>query len=192
MSPVSSSSTVYDHLVIGPQSQMRTNFRNNNTSNNNNTRTIPLIQSRSEPTHWQVMSKRKSMLNGDPEQSKRRITVTHVSIPETKIHRSVNNQLYDHAPPLQKSITTHTVFNQIHPEMSTHTIAKSSSMNSDSQPMDFRPLITYGRRKFRPLSPSSPMIIIRKKNSISNQNPISSQVNSDDTIDSQHFLSPNV
>ena len=168
MSPISSTSNLYDHLVISPHQQSKTNFRNTTTI-------IPKLPLKSDSEHWQMIAKRKFIPNDENQKMKRRYTVTHISIPETIIHHSVNNQIYDQ-PKLRKSSTAQNIPGKQRFNFSASQIENSPSASLESQSIDFRPLITSGRRKFRPISPSSAMIIIKKKNPTLINNFSSSQV----------------
>ena len=92
------------------------------------------------------------------DQSNGRLT----SMPMRGVDPAVTNLLYERSamrkdPPIQHSVT----WRQQSPVRSYRIPASSSSIEIKS--MDFRPLITYGRRKFHAAPYSSSMIIVKKK-----------------------------
>lgn len=138
MSPTSNSS-IYDHLILHGPSTSKTNFRHQ----------TPLSHS----SNIEIHPKRKlNSIKNDENSKQRRFTITNVSQPSTVIHYTVQNQSYDQ-PLLRKSSTTHSVPRWRPDELTCYQIP----------PVDFRPLIIQGRRKFRPIPTSASMIIVKKK-----------------------------
>jgi hypothetical protein len=133
MSPVAS---IYDHLTFDIHQQP-----NNSRSHDENLHTL---------------TKRKSLLFDNQGQPKRRYTVTNISIPG-----SVNNQIYDQSM-IRRSSTTQNIPTYQQSNSKLYQIPSSAS-NIEIKSMDFRPLITNGRRRFRTIPSSSSMIIIKKK-----------------------------
>lgn len=159
MSPTSSSS-IYDHLIIHGPSRSKMTIR-------------PQPQFM-HSSNIEILPKRKSHSIDELEKSKqRRFTITNLSQPETVIHYTVSNQAYDR-PLLRKSSTTHTMPRLQPRDLTCYRIPTSSRAPTiEIQPIDFRPLITQGRRRLRPIPTSASMIIVKKK---STTNPIPEQV----------------
>ncbi len=160
MSPVSS---IYDHLTFDIKQKPNTTIRNNS-----NRLFVP--KSRSDYENLHMLTKRKSLPADEDEQSKRRYTVTNITIPETIRRYSVDNRGYDKST-IKKSSTAQNIssYQQINPKF--YRIPLSSSN------MDFRPLIINGRRKLGPIPSSSSMIIIKKKSPSPMNNISYNQVN---------------
>jgi hypothetical protein len=146
MSPTSTSSPVYDRLMINAHQQPKM---------------LPRSHSKSDCDNIQLMSKRKSHSNDEHERSKRRLPITHVSTPSTLIHCSISNQAYDR-PSIRKSSTNQHLSTWQPVEPTVYRIPTSCS-NVEIRSMDFRPLITNGRRKLGPIPTSASMIIVKKK-----------------------------
>ncbi len=139
MSPVSS---IYDHLKFNIHQQPTTMNQ------------IHLPNSKSNYENLHLLTKRKSLpIDEHQAQIKRRYTITNISIPESIRHPPMNNYTYD----IKKSSTTQNI--------PTHqqTNPRYYRIPSSASNMDFRPLITNGRRKFSAIPSSSSMIIIKKK-----------------------------
>jgi len=122
--------------------------------------TIPNSKSKFE--NLRMLPERKFVSFNEQRQTKRPYTLTNQSIQHTIRHCSVNDQSM-----LQKSSTTHNI--STYPK--SYRIQTSAS-TTEIKPIDFRPLITHGRRKFSAISSSS--MIITKKKSPSPMNHISS------------------
>lgn len=163
MSPVSS---IYDHLTfnIQPQPPPPPPMPIRTHSNS-----LVMPHSRSDCENLNMLTKRKSHPYDEQEQSKRRFTVTNISIPENNRYNSLNNQFSDRSM-LKKSSTTQNIssYQQSNPKF--YNISSSSTM-------DFRPLITNGRRKFGTIPSSSSMIIVKKKSPSPMKNISYNQVN---------------
>jgi hypothetical protein len=144
MSPVTS---INDHLTFNIHQQPNMTIRSNSTR-------LFIPNSRSDSENLHALTKEKSHPFNEQEQPKRRFTVTNISIPETIRDCSVDNQVYDKSM-IKKSSTTQNISEH---QQTNPTFYRISSSN-----MDFRPLITNGRRKFGTLPSSSSMIIIKKK-----------------------------
>lgn len=144
MSPTSSA--IYDRLMINAHQQPNI---------------LPRSHSKSEWDNLHVLSKRKSHSNDEHERSKRRLTITHISAPETVIHCSISNQAYDR-PSIRKSSTNQHLSTWQPAEPTKYRIPTSCS-SVEIRSMDFRPLITNGRRKLGPIPTSASMIIVKKK-----------------------------
>ena len=136
---MSPTSPIYDHLTVNVHPPTPMDIRNN-----------------SKPD----CEKRKSHVFDDQSQSKRRYTITNISIPEPIIHYSVNNHGYDTAM-IQRSSTTQNL--PSYQEKYSQSYGIPTSSNIEIKSLDFRPLIIHGRRKFGTIPPSSSMIIIKKK-----------------------------
>lgn len=142
MSPVSS---IYDHLTFNIHQQPTTM----------NQIRIPNSNSNCENLH--LLTKRKSLPTDEHQaQIKRRYTITNISIPESTRHPSINNHVYDKSM-IKKSSTTQNI------SMHQQTNPKYYRIPTSSSNIDFRPLITNGRRKFSAIPSSSSMIIVKKK-----------------------------
>ncbi len=140
MSPVSS---IYDHLTFNIHQQPTTM----------NQRHLPNSKSNLENLH--LLTKRKSLPPDEQHaQIKRRYTITNISIPEPIRQPSMNDHVYD----MKKSSTTQNISMYQQQTNPSYYRIPSSASN-----MDFRPLITNGRRKFGAIPSSSSMIIIKKK-----------------------------
>lgn len=170
MSPTStSSSTIYDHLMINfPQQQhpkliMRNNPKNlSNNIYDNSTRYFHL-NSQPNGEHLLPMKKTQSLPVDDQQRAKRRFTITHLTTAEPVIRCSVSNQAYEKAisrPPISSSKKS-SVSNELPTE--TKYSQPSVSSNIEVKPMDFRPLIVNGRRRFSTISSATPMVVIKKK-----------------------------
>jgi hypothetical protein len=144
MSPVTS---INDHLTFNIHQQPNMTIRSNSTK-------LFIPNSRSDSENLHMLTKRKYHPFDEQEQSKRRFTVTNISIPETITNCSADNQLYDKSM-IKKSSTTQNISAHQQPNPKFYRIPSSN--------MDFRPLITTGRRKFGTIPSSSSMIIIKKK-----------------------------
>jgi hypothetical protein len=81
--------------------------------------------------------------------------------PNISIPGLVNNQIYDQSM-IRRSSTTQNIPTYQQSNSKLYQIPSSAS-NIEIKSMDFRPLITNGRRRFRTIPSSSSMIIIKKK-----------------------------
>ena len=177
MSPTStSSSTIYDHLMINFQQQPKLIMRNNTESSTNiydNSNKLLSSNSRTDPDKFLLIKKTQSLPSDALRQrAKRRYTVTHLTIPEPVVRCSVSNQVYEKAPVQQKSQPIANISSTLK-ETNTKHLQTPLSSNIEVKPMDFRPLIINGRRRFSTISSATPMVIIKKK-SPSPMNTISS------------------
>lgn len=172
MSPTSSSSsTIYDHLMINFQ-QPKLIMRNNAQSSTNiydNSRKLLASNSNTHGENSLLVKKTQSLPLDEQQRTKRRFTITHISIPEPTIHCAVSNQAYEKTIP-RKSLPTSDLLSTWK-ESNENSNAKSNpkylkapfTSNIEVKPMDFRPLIINGRRRFTTISSASPMVIIKKK-----------------------------
>ncbi len=165
MSPTSSSSsTIYDHLMINFQQQPKLIMRNNTNSSNNiydNSKKFYSSKSKTDGDQLLMIKKTQSLPMHQQPQTNRRYTITHITIPEPVVRCSVSNQAYDKAiirksPPISNS-------SSIWKETNQKSFHSPISSNIEVKPMDFRPLIINGRRRFSTISSATPMIIIKKK-----------------------------
>ncbi|CAF4136519.1 unnamed protein product [Rotaria sp. Silwood2] len=164
MSPTSSSSTIYDHLMINFQQQPKMIMRNNATSLNSTydiSNNLYSSNSRSDCDNLSMMKKTKSIPINKDERSKRRYTITHLTVPEPIVRCSVSNQAYDKAI-IQQPLTSPNISSTCQ-DINSACFHSPFSKNIQVKQMDFRPLITNGRRRFTTISSASPMIIIKKK-----------------------------
>lgn len=175
MSPTSSStSTIYDHLMINFQQQPKMIMRNNTNLSNNiydNSNHIYSSSSKSDCNDLLLLKKTQPLPLHEQQRSKRRYTITHISTPEPVVRCSVSNQAYD-KPIIQKSIPTSnnsSLWNETNSNVNSKTNPKyfhtPLSPTIEVKPMDYRPLIVNGRRRFHTLSSTTPMVIIKKKSS---------------------------
>lgn len=123
-----------------------------------------------------TLTKRQPLLpfNGDAHSSDRSMRANK-PLPEAIIHCSLNNQVYG-AAVLQKSSTTQNIStfrSSLTPHVSR---AALSASNKEISSMDFRPLITHGRRRLGAIQPSSSLIITKKKSPSPMAYPSSAQV----------------
>ncbi|CAF2409831.1 unnamed protein product [Rotaria sp. Silwood2] len=169
---MSPGSDIYDHLTNNVHQQPRQIIKSNSGK-------LYVSNPKSNCESLHMLTKRKCIPFDEHEQSKRRYTITNKPIPETIIHCSVSNQVYE-KPMIEKSLTSQTIPINQQTNSKFNRIPTSLS-NSEIKPMDFRPLIINGRRKLGGM-PSSSMIIIKKKslspmNSISfNQKPLTRSI----------------
>ncbi len=173
MSPTSSSSsTIYDHLMINFQQQPKMIMRSNINSSNNiydNSKKFYSSNSKSDCDNLLILKKTQSLPFNEQQRAKRRYTITHISIPEPILRCSVSNQAYDKAI-IRKPLPTPNI-SSTRAEKNSNPNAKTNSKyfhsplssNIEVKPMDFRPLIINGRRRFSTISSAPPMIIIKKK-----------------------------
>ena len=175
MSPTSSSSsTIYDHLVINFHQQPKMIMRNNANSLNTiheNSNELSSLKSKLNCNNLLMTKKIQSIPFENGERSKRRYTITHVTIPETNTCCSVSNQVYDKAiiqKPLKVSNISST-WKEINPKLNeninSNCLHSTLSKSIEKKQIDFRPLIINGRRRFNTISSTSPMIIVKKKSS---------------------------
>lgn len=156
MSPTSSSSAIYDHLLINFQQQPKLFTRHEPDSSNRNQFVSTIL--------------RASIPADEQAPIKRHYTITHTPVSEPIVRCSVSNQVYEKGL-LQKSpfpVTVSDTSFQPSRSATANTHVRSSrlplaSSTFDDTPTDFRPLIINGRRRFTTLPSSSPMIIIKKK-----------------------------
>jgi hypothetical protein len=166
MSPTSSSSAIYDHLMIGFHQRPKMIMRNNANSSNNTAYRYS-TNSQSDFNNLSMTKKPSSVSLDNQERSKRRYTVTHIAMPEPIVRCSVSNQAYDKAI-IRKPATTSNISStsrEMNPITKTNLKYCNTPLSSsiEVKPMDFRPLIINGRRRFNTISSASPMIIIKKK-----------------------------
>ena len=173
MSPTSSSSsTIYDHLMINFQQQPKLVMRNNAHSSTNiydNSRKLLSSNSNTDANNSLLIKKTQSLPLDEQQRTKRRFTITHISVPEPVTHCAVSNQAYEKAIP-RKSLPTSNLLSTWK-ESNQNSSAKTNpkyiktplTSNIEVKPMDFRPLIINGRRRFTTISSASPMVIIKKK-----------------------------
>jgi hypothetical protein len=173
MSPTSSSSsTIYDHLMINFHQQPKMVMRNNTNSSNNiydNSNKFYSSNSNSDCDNLLMIKQTQSLPLGEQQRAQRRYTITHITIPEPVVRCSVSNQAYDKAI-IRKSLPTSNI-SSTWKETNSNTNSKTNakyfhspiSSNIEVKPMDFRPLIINGRRRFTTISSTSPMVIIKKK-----------------------------
>ena len=172
MSPTSSSSsTIYDHLMINFQ-QPKLIMRNNAQSSTNiydNSRKLLAAKSNTDGENSLLIKKTQSLPLDEQQRTKRRFTITHISMPEPTIRCAVSNQAYEKTIP-RKSVPTSDLLSTWR-ESNENSNAKSNpkylkaplTSNIEVKSMDFRPLIINGRRRFTTISSASPMVIIKKK-----------------------------
>ncbi|CAF1204793.1 unnamed protein product [Adineta steineri] len=140
-----------------------------------------LPSSKFEYGNLHMLTKRKNLPSNEQEQSNHQYIFTNRPVPEPIIHCSVNNQVYDRSM-IQKSSTTENI--PRHPPLlnSKFCPLSTSSSNKEIKSMDFRPLITYGRRKLGSIPPLSSLIITKKKSlspmngKLSNQKPLTRSI----------------
>ncbi len=162
MSPTSSSSSIYDHLMIGFQQQPKMIMRNNTNLLNNTIHSFS-TNSKSDYNNTLKMKKPMPISSDNHERSKRRYTITHIAMPEPVVRCSVNNQAYDRTM-IHKPVATANISSTSKETNSTPKYSNSRlSSNIEVKPMDFRPLIINGRRRFNTISSGTPMVIIKKK-----------------------------
>jgi hypothetical protein len=173
MSPTSSTPvTIYDHLMTNFHQQPKMIMRNDTNSSNNiydNSNKISSSKLKSDCDNLLLLKKTQSIPLNEQQRAKRRYTITHIAMPEPVVRCSVSNQAYEKAI-IRKSLPTSNI-SSISKETNSNTNVKinpqyfqsSISSNIEVKPMDFRPLIINGRRRFNTISSTSPMIIIKKK-----------------------------
>ena len=98
-----------------------------------------------------------------------------MTVTAPKVRCSVSNQIYDKIIPAKsstfnevtdqmiKSNSIESNFKPIQIPSSSSSLSSPSSSNIEVSQIDYRPLITHGRRRFTTLTSSSPMIIVKKK-----------------------------
>lgn len=164
MSPTSSA--IYDHLMINFTQQPKLIMRNNAQSSTNiydNSRKLFATNSNTNGDNSLLIKKTQSLPLDEQQRNKRRFTITHVSIPEPTIRSAVSNQAYEKPIP-RKSLSTWKDANENDSAKSNPKYLKGPiTSNIEVKPMDFRPLIINGRRRFTTISSASPMVIIKKK-----------------------------
>lgn len=157
--------------MINFHQQPKMIMRNNtNPSNNNiydNSSKIYPSSSKSDCDNLLFFKKTQSLPLNEQQRAKRRYTITHISIPEPVVRCSVSNQAYDKAiirtsPPTSNISSTSKEAN-LNAKTNPKYFHSPLSSNIEVKPMDFRPLIINGRRRFNTISSASPMIIIKKK-----------------------------
>ncbi len=173
MSPTSSSSsTIYDHLMINFQQQPKMIMRNNTNSSANiydNSNKFFSSNSKIDCDKLLLIKKTQSLPSNDQQRVKRRYTITHLTIPEPVVRCSVSNQMYDKA--VQQKSQPIANISSIWKEKNTNSDSTTNqkhlqtllSSNIEVKPMDFRPLIINGRRRFTTISSTTPMMIVKKK-----------------------------
>ena len=175
MSPTSSPSTIYDHLMINFQHQPKLIMRHgaNTTIPSTPTTSSYSSCSKSNCTHSTTATQRtSSLVRDEQERAKPQYTVTRATVSRPLVRCSVNNLVYDKTN-VQKPVTASNVslnWQERNTNPTTKTNAKyfrlptsASAANIGVSTKDFRPLITNGRRRFSTLPTSSPMIIVKKK-----------------------------
>ncbi|CAF3541406.1 unnamed protein product [Adineta steineri] len=162
MSPtLLSTPSIYDHMINNyrrPHTLTRNITDTLNSSNNNAPR---LASSNSKPeTDCLLMTRKRKSTPVDEEN--RRHTVTHITITQPSVRCSASNRMYDKRVPQKPLINSNisSTLRGINPKISD---TPSLSSNIEVKPMDFRPLIINGRRRFNTISSSTPMVIIKKK-----------------------------
>lgn len=167
MSPASTPSTIYDHLMINFQQQPKIFTRNTPISSNTSYDLSNKLHSSNLKSNFDnllMTRKPKSTPLENDERMKRRYTITHVTIPEPIVQCSVSNQVYDKTllkRPL-KSANISSTSKEINSTCFESSL-KNNNNNNATKPMDFRPLIKNGRRRFTTIASSSPMVIVKKK-----------------------------
>ncbi|CAF3513009.1 unnamed protein product [Rotaria socialis] len=175
MSPTSSSSTIYDHLMINFHQQPKIFIRNNAISSNTSydlSNKLNSSNSKSNCNNLLISRKPKSIPPDREQRPKRRYTITDVTMPEPIVSCSVSNQAYDKA--IIKKPSTPSNISSVSKEINSTRFHSPLSNNIQNKQMDFRPLIINGRRRFTTITSTSPMIIVKKK-SPSPMNNISSE-----------------
>ena len=162
MSPTSlSSSAIYDHLITNYHHKPQATTRNQTPPVDHAEDESPrIVVSTSKPDsarQWKI--KRRKPTPADDQN--RRHTVTHIILSEPSARSSVSNQIYDTVA-LQKPAQT--LNGASTPKEKSPGNARSPlTSNIEVKPMDFRPLIINGRRRFNTISSAAPMVIIKKK-----------------------------
>jgi hypothetical protein len=149
--------------MINFQQQPKMIMRNNTNSSTNiydNSNKFFSSNSKTDPDKLLLIKKTQS-LSSDEQRAKRRYTITHLTIPEPIVRCSVSNQVYDKAV-LRKSQPTANISSTLK-ETNVKHLQTPLSSNIEVKPMDFRPLIINGRRRFSTISSATPMVIIKKK-----------------------------
>ena len=152
MSPTSSASAIYDHLLIDFHQQPKLFSRHGSDSANCN--------------QFVSTTLRKSIPPDEHAPITRHYTITHIPVSEPIVRCSVSNQVYDKGllrkSPLPAAVPDNSFQASRSSTAKTSRVQLSTPTFEDS-PTDFRPLIINGRRRFTTLPSSSPMIIIKKK-----------------------------
>lgn len=159
MSPTSlSSSAIYDHLVVNypekPQIMTRNHVLSVTTSQDDSV--PPTLKP--ECNRSFTLKKRKPL---STDEQNRRHTVTNINLVEPSLRCSVSNQTYEQIPP-QKPTRKFNISATLK-EKSSRSARPPLTSNIEVKPMDFRPLIINGRRRFNTISAGTPMVIIKKK-----------------------------
>jgi len=158
--------------MINFHQQPKMTIRNNTNSSSNvydNSNKFHSSNSTSDRDNLLLLKKTQSLPLDEQQRAKRRYTITHVTMPEPIVRCSVSNQAYDKAI-IRKSLPTSNI-SSTWKETNSNTNTKTNpkyfhspiSSNIEVKPMDFRPLIKNGRRRFSTISSASPMMIIKKK-----------------------------
>jgi hypothetical protein len=158
--------------MINFHQQPKMTMRNNTNSSTNvydNSNKFHSSNSTSDRDNLLLLKKTQSLPLHEQQRAKRRYTITHVTMPEPIVRCSVSNQAYDKAI-IRKSLPISNI-SSTWKETNSNTNAKTNpkyfhspiSSNIEVKPMDFRPLIKNGRRRFNTISSASPMMIIKKK-----------------------------
>jgi hypothetical protein len=152
--------------MINFQQQPKMIMRNNTISSTNiydNSNKLFASNSKTDSDKFLLIKKTQSLPSDAQQQrAKRRYTITHLTIPEPVVRCSVSNQVYDKATVQQKSQPTANISSTLKETNIKHLQTPLSS-NIEVKPMDFRPLIINGRRRFSTISSGTPMVIIKKK-----------------------------
>lgn len=183
MSPTSSSSSsIYDHLMINFPQQPKLIMRNTGNSSMNiydNSRKLLSSNSTTNMQNPLLIKKTQSLPLDEQQRARRRFTITHISIPEPVTRCAVSNQAYEKAIPRKSLPIPDLLSTWTEPNLNSSTttnpkyIQKPLTSNIEVKPMDFRPLIINGRRRFTTISSASPMVIIKKKSPSPSMNTIS-------------------
>jgi hypothetical protein len=174
MSPTSSPSAVYDHLMINfrqqPKSFTRIDANTSDTFDKRNKLSSSNFQSNCDPPL--TMTQRKSIPHHEQAPPKRRYTITHTMALEPRVRCSVSNQVYERGIVRRPLIDSDVSIEQNETQVNTSektmftkstSFLSSSSTKIEPEKIDYRPLIINGRRRFTTLPSSSSMIIVKKK-----------------------------
>ena len=170
MSPTSSPSTIYDHLMINFPHQPKIFVRNGAEPANGVNKISSTSSSNSKSTgdRFSTTMHRKSIPPDEPAANQRRYTITQMTVTEPKVRCSVSNQIYDKIIPRKSPAHTEVIdptlkTNAIQIPSSSSSLSSPSSSNIEVSQIHYRPLITNGRRRFTTLTSASPMVIVKKK-----------------------------
>jgi hypothetical protein len=158
--------------MINFHQEPKMTMRNNTNLSNNiydNSNKFHSSNSTSDCDNLLLLKKTQSLPLDEQQRAKRRYTITHITMPEPIVRCSVSNQVYDKAI-IRKSLPTSNISSTCKETNSNSNVKTNPkyfqspiSSNIEVKPMDFRPLIKNGRRRFSTISSASPMLIIKKK-----------------------------